>query len=181
MNWGCAWIRLMKASDVWAVTVTLIVNRESQKGIVIGPKGQNFKYVRQCSEPELSDIFGVKVALELWVKVEKQWMSESSASSTDGLYGRCCRLAAAIVAQESCPHEIIEQAHQRGNSSGQIGQESCVQDTSLHRARCVGETIPELTICALARALASHSTGSVMTAKTKAQANIPTPIEDHGL
>jgi GTP-binding protein Era len=63
--------------DVWAVTVTLFVNRESQKGIVIGPKGQNLKYVRQCAEPELSEIFGVKVKLELWVKVEKQWMSNA--------------------------------------------------------------------------------------------------------
>ena len=58
----------------WVVNATLFVNRPSQKGIVIGPKGANLKYVRQCAEPELSDIFGVKVQLELWVKVEKDWM-----------------------------------------------------------------------------------------------------------
>ena len=58
----------------WAVSVTLFVNKPSQKGIVIGPKGANLKYVRQCADPELSDIFGVKVQLELWVKVEKDWM-----------------------------------------------------------------------------------------------------------
>ena len=58
----------------WLVTATLFVNKPSQKGIVIGPKAANLKYVRQCAEPELSDIFGVKVQLELWVKVEKDWM-----------------------------------------------------------------------------------------------------------
>ena len=58
----------------WAVSVTLFVNKSSQKGIVIGAGGENLKYVRKCAEPELSDIFGVKVQLELWVKVEKDWM-----------------------------------------------------------------------------------------------------------
>ncbi|MCL1921237.1 MAG: GTPase Era [Kiritimatiellaeota bacterium] len=58
----------------WAVSVTLFVNKPSQKGIVIGPKAANLRYVRQCADPELSGIFGVKVKLELWVKVEKDWM-----------------------------------------------------------------------------------------------------------
>lgn len=63
-----------EARGAWTVSATVYVNRPSQKGIVIGPKGRNLKYVRQCAEPELSDIFGVKVTLELWVKVEKDWM-----------------------------------------------------------------------------------------------------------
>jgi len=71
----------------WNVTVTLMVNRESQKGIVIGPKAQNLKYVRQCSEPELSDIFGVKVALELWVKVERDWMKNPQLLQQMGYMG----------------------------------------------------------------------------------------------
>lgn len=60
--------------DAWAVSATVYVNRVSQKGIVIGPKGRTLKYVKQCAEPELSDIFSVKVSLDLWVKVEKDWM-----------------------------------------------------------------------------------------------------------
>jgi len=61
-------------SGAWTVSATVYVNRNSQKGIVIGPKGRTLKYVKQCAEPELSDVFGVKVSLELWVKVEKEWM-----------------------------------------------------------------------------------------------------------
>jgi GTP-binding protein Era len=71
----------------WAVSVTLFVNRESQKGIVIGSKGQNLKYVRQCAEPELSEIFGVKVSLALWVKVERQWMKNSQLLQQMGYMG----------------------------------------------------------------------------------------------
>ena len=66
--------QINETPSAWTVSATVFVNRASQKGIVIGPKGRVLKYVRQCAEPELSDIFGVKVSLELWVKVEKDWM-----------------------------------------------------------------------------------------------------------
>ncbi len=58
----------------WQVSVTLLINKASQKGIIIGPKAANLVYVRKCAEPELSEIFGVRVKLEMWVKVEKDWM-----------------------------------------------------------------------------------------------------------
>jgi GTP-binding protein Era len=79
--------QIEETSQVWNVTVTLLVNRESQKGIVIGPKGQNLKYVRQCADPELSEIFGVKVKLELWVKVEKDWMGNPQILRQMGYMG----------------------------------------------------------------------------------------------
>jgi len=66
--------QISETQTAWSVDATVFVARPSQKGIVIGPKGRTLKYVRQCAEPELSDIFGVKVTLELWVKVEKNWM-----------------------------------------------------------------------------------------------------------
>lgn len=58
----------------WQVDVTLLINKASQKGIIIGPKAANLVYVRKCAEPELAEIFGVRVKLEMWVKVEKDWM-----------------------------------------------------------------------------------------------------------
>lgn len=79
--------QIEETPKVWNVTVTLFVNRESQKGIVIGPKGQNLKYVRQCADPELSEIFGVKVKLELWVKVEKEWMKNNQLLRQMGYMG----------------------------------------------------------------------------------------------
>jgi GTP-binding protein Era len=58
----------------WQVSATILVNRPSQKGIVLGPKGRTLRYVRRLAEPELSQMFGVAIELTLWVKVEKAWM-----------------------------------------------------------------------------------------------------------
>ena len=71
----------------WNVAVTIYVNRPSQKGIVIGPGGKLLKAVRQSSEPELSDMFGVKVHLELWVKVEQGWMKNARLLGEMGYMG----------------------------------------------------------------------------------------------
>ena len=71
----------------WDVAVTIYVNRPSQKGIVIGPRGSLLKAVRQSAEPELSDMFGVKVRLELWVKVEPNWMKNGRLLAEMGYLG----------------------------------------------------------------------------------------------
>ena len=71
----------------WDVAVTVYVNRPSQKGIVIGPRGSLLKAVRLCAEPELSDMFGVKVRLELWVKVEPNWMKNGRLLAEMGYLG----------------------------------------------------------------------------------------------
>jgi len=71
----------------WSAAVTIYVNRPSQKGIVIGPGGKLVKAVRQTAEPELADMFGVKVHLELWVKVEPGWMQNSRLLAEMGYLG----------------------------------------------------------------------------------------------
>ena len=71
----------------WSAAVTIYVNRPSQKGIVIGPDGKLVKAVRQTAEPELADMFGVKVHLELWVKVEPGWMQNSRLLAEMGYLG----------------------------------------------------------------------------------------------
>ena len=58
----------------WRIAVTIMVNRPTQKGIVVGPKGRTLRYVRRLAEPEIGSMFGVTVELTLWVKVEKNWM-----------------------------------------------------------------------------------------------------------
>jgi GTP-binding protein Era len=58
----------------WDVKVDVLVNRQSQKPIVIGRGAATLKYVRKCAERELAEMFGVKVAIEMWVRVEPNWM-----------------------------------------------------------------------------------------------------------
>ena len=66
----------------WDVEVVIYVNKPSQKGIVIGPRGSLLKAARASAEPELSDMFGVRVHLELWVKVERNWMKNGRLLAT---------------------------------------------------------------------------------------------------
>ena len=73
--------------DVWEVDVEVLVNRASQKPIVIGKGAETVKYVRKCAERELSDIFGVKVALEIWVRVEPNWMKNERLLAEMGYLG----------------------------------------------------------------------------------------------
>ena len=74
-------------SDVWEVDVEVLVNRASQKPIVIGKGAETVKYVRKCAERELSDVFGVKVALEIWVRVEPNWMKNERLLAEMGYLG----------------------------------------------------------------------------------------------
>jgi GTP-binding protein Era len=58
------------------VRALIYVERPSQKGIVIGEKGSLLKTVGQESRLELQKIYGKKVFLELWVKVDPGWKQD---------------------------------------------------------------------------------------------------------
>ena len=76
-----------KEAESWEVDVEVLVNRVSQKPIVIGKGAETVKYVRKCAERELSDVFGVKVALEIWVRVEPNWMKNERLLAEMGYLG----------------------------------------------------------------------------------------------
>ena len=76
-----------KGAPTWEVEAALLVNRASQKPIVIGKGAATIKYVRKCSERELSDLFGVKVKLDLWVCVEPNWMKNERLLAEMGYLG----------------------------------------------------------------------------------------------
>ena len=59
--------------DEWIVHGTILVERASQKGIVIGHKGRLLRRVCESAGRELSEMYGIPVTLDLWVKVEKDW------------------------------------------------------------------------------------------------------------
>ena len=58
------------------VRVNLYVERDSQKGIIIGKGGQMLKYIGATARPAVADLLGRKVHLALFVKVAKQWQSD---------------------------------------------------------------------------------------------------------
>jgi GTP-binding protein Era len=53
----------------------IFVERDTQKGIIIGNKGEKLKRVGTFARIDLQTFFGKKVHLELFVKVEKNWRS----------------------------------------------------------------------------------------------------------
>lgn len=56
----------------------ILVERETQKGIIIGHKGSALKRVGIGSRKSLQQFFGKKIHLELYVKVSKNWRSNTS-------------------------------------------------------------------------------------------------------
>ena len=72
---------------VWQIAVEILVNRASQKPIVIGRGAETVKYVRKCAEREVGEMFGVKAEMELWVKVEPGWMKDKRLLAEMGYMG----------------------------------------------------------------------------------------------
>ncbi len=61
------------------IEATIQVERESQKGILIGEKGQMLKEIGRLARQEIEALLGAKVFLKLWVKVEKNWREDPRA------------------------------------------------------------------------------------------------------
>lgn len=64
-------------SKLW-VRAFLCVERESQKGIVIGKGAAMIKEIRTSSEKKLREIFPYKIQLDLQVKIDKNWRQHDS-------------------------------------------------------------------------------------------------------
>lgn len=60
------------------VQATIMVERDSQKGIVIGKRGALLKEVGTRARKDIEMLLGSKVYLELWVKVQKDWRNKSA-------------------------------------------------------------------------------------------------------
>lgn len=67
------------------IKATIQVERESQKGILIGGKGRMLKEIGRRAREEMEALFGAKIFLELWVKVEKNWREDPRALRRLGL------------------------------------------------------------------------------------------------
>ena len=60
------------------IQATIIVERDSQKGIIIGKGGKMLKLIGTKARLDIENLLGSKVYLELWVKVQKDWRDKKT-------------------------------------------------------------------------------------------------------
>lgn len=58
---------------VHKIYATILVEKANQKAIVIGKKGERLKQIASEARIDMEKLFGVKVYLEVWVKVKSGW------------------------------------------------------------------------------------------------------------
>ena len=51
----------------------IYVEREGQKHIILGRKGEKLRDIGAAARQELEDLFGQKVYLDLWIKTKENW------------------------------------------------------------------------------------------------------------
>jgi GTP-binding protein Era len=60
------------------IRATIYVERDSQKGILIGAKGSMLKEIGKLARADIEMLLGTRVFLDLWVKVKKDWRDRDS-------------------------------------------------------------------------------------------------------
>ena len=64
---------MKRRKDIYDIEATIICERDSHKGIIIGKGGQMLKKIGSAARPEIEDMLESRVNLQLWVKVKKDW------------------------------------------------------------------------------------------------------------
>ena len=70
--------KFTETDDSIHIMAVIYVERDSQKGIIIGKNGQKLKHVGIDARKEIEKFFGKKVFLELFVKVESDWRNREN-------------------------------------------------------------------------------------------------------
>ncbi len=67
-----------RENDVVYVRATIYVERESQKGIIIGKRGSMLKAIGEAARTDIESLLGSSIFLDLWVKTRKDWRNQQS-------------------------------------------------------------------------------------------------------
>jgi GTP-binding protein Era len=67
------------------IRAAINVEKESQKGILIGKGGKKLKEIGSQARMDIEQLFGCRVYLDLWVRVQKDWTKKGYALREFGL------------------------------------------------------------------------------------------------
>ena len=76
--------RMKMQNKVMHIDATIICERDSHKGIIIGKKGALLKQLGAEARADIQKLLATKVYLDLWVKVKKDWRNKSGMLSELG-------------------------------------------------------------------------------------------------
>jgi GTPase len=76
--------RFEEQEKIYRIYASIFVERDSQKGIIIGKQGQLLKQVGTEARQELEKFFDQKIYLELHVKVKKNWRNDENTLTNLG-------------------------------------------------------------------------------------------------
>jgi len=66
------------------IAAVILTEKKTHKGIIIGKNGHTLKGIGKSAREEIEALLGVRVFLELWVKVRENWRDDGRALSTLG-------------------------------------------------------------------------------------------------
>jgi hypothetical protein len=66
------------------ISAVILTEKKSHKGIIIGKDGHTLKGIGKSARMEIEALLGVRVFLELWVKVRENWRDDGRALSSLG-------------------------------------------------------------------------------------------------
>jgi GTP-binding protein Era len=71
--------RFQEEAGLRTIHASIVVDKESQKAIVIGKGGKQLKAIASQARRDMERLFGGKVFLEVWVKVNRGWAGNAAA------------------------------------------------------------------------------------------------------
>ncbi len=72
-------VKAREGRELTDVEATIYVERDAQKGIVIGAGGKMLKHIGERARPQIEDLLGTRVFLRLWVKAQDGWRKDAAA------------------------------------------------------------------------------------------------------
>jgi GTPase len=71
--------RFEESRDLRRIHVAILVDKDTQKAIVIGKQGEKLKAIGTQARKDMERLFGGKVFLEVWVRVRSGWADDQAA------------------------------------------------------------------------------------------------------
>lgn len=75
-----------RPNDMVYIQATIYVERDSQKGIIVGKGGKLLKEIGALARGDIQNLLGSKVFLDLWVKVKKDWRNRDGILRNFGFH-----------------------------------------------------------------------------------------------